>query len=229
MQKYLTFWKYKPLSALPSVCILLATMLLAIPNASTAEEKKLYRWVDSEGNVEYSDKIPPEVSRKERAILNEKGMQVETLEAAKTAAQIAEEKRQTQIREEQRAIAEKQAAYDHRLLTTYDNVEGLARARDAKITFIENIIIASKSTLRLQETKLVTLRKNAADHERSGEEIPDKILKEIESVKKQIISTELYIADKRREQAAIRDAFEKDIQHYQTLKKDSKQPQATRP
>lgn len=201
--------------------LLLLLMLGANLTAVAAEKgKQWYLWRDADGNPYYSQQVPPEASKYKRTIINERGLRVKTLEAAKTKEEIEEEKRQAQLRAEEERIAREKAAYDRKLLTTYDSEEGLVRARDSKITYVENDINSNKLTLKQQQDTLANYRQSAANYERSGKEVPEKVLNNIQDLRKQIEKTEQYIADRRIEQKQIRADFETEIQRYRQIIKE---------
>jgi len=181
-------------------------------------QAKLYKWTDENGKVHYSDKVPPQHSKHKRDELNEQGITVKKIEAAKTAEQLKKEEEQAKILEEQRRKEEKQATLDQILLNSYLSEEGLINARDAKIVAIDNIILASNNTLKNQEQRLMELRKSAANHERSGKSVPEAIHKQIKNTQNQIQRTHDYIAGKQAEQETTRKKYEKDIQRYRELK-----------
>ena len=56
----------------------------------TPAAAKLYKWVDEDGNVFYSDQIPPEQSTKRHQILDERGVVRESVRRAKTPEEIEE-------------------------------------------------------------------------------------------------------------------------------------------
>ena len=60
--------------------------LVAMP----ASAAKLYKWVDEDGKVHYSDKVPPEAIRNEHKQLNEHGVVKETVEKDLTDEQKVE-------------------------------------------------------------------------------------------------------------------------------------------
>lgn len=193
-------------------------LVLTAHSAAASGGKRLYRWVDEQGNVHYSDQVPADQSRPEKSILNERGMTVDKIEAAKTAEQIAEEKRQQRLAEEQRRKDEEQAAYDRVLLNTFHSEADIIHARDSKITALENLILISQNALKQLEHKQRNLVQRAADAERSGQAVPQEVTEEIEEIRKQMRETNEYIAQKRVEQEGIRKQYEHDIQRYRTIK-----------
>lgn len=204
-----------------SFCIpalLAALALVGASAAQAADGKRLYRWVDEQGNVHYSDRVPADQARPEKSILNQRGMTVDRIEAAKTAEQIAEEKRQRRLAEERRLQREEQAAYDRMLLNTFHNEADIVHARDSKITAVENVIHIAENSLKNLEHQQRLLVQQAAAAERAGKPIPERVSDGIRKVREQIRETSAYIDNKRQEQARIRERYEQDIQRYRTIK-----------
>lgn len=202
-----------------NIRFLLSSSLSALLAFSTLPvQAELFKWTDENGKVHYSDKVPPNQSRHQRDVLNEQGMTVKKVEAARTAEQLKEDEKQARLLEEQKRKDKKQAAYDKMLLDSYLNEEGLIDTRDAKISAIENIIRASNITLKSQEQRLMELRKKAADHERGSKSVPETVLNQIYNVKDQIQKTHDYIARKQIEQKETRNKYDEDIQRYRALK-----------
>ena len=71
--------------------------LLALFCFSLPAHAELKKWVDKAGQVHYGDKIPPQYLRKEHQIMNKEGVVVESIPAAKTEAELREEKRQQRL------------------------------------------------------------------------------------------------------------------------------------
>jgi len=108
----------KPTSPLARTLLLhtlLAIALGSLFNVAAAADKSkrsssqvapnLFKWTDENGKVHYGDHVPPEYATQERKVLNEQGVEMKTLEAAKTPEQIAEEERLAAERKEQERIA----------------------------------------------------------------------------------------------------------------------------
>lgn len=205
-------------SSLFVLALLSAWVLTGFSASASAENKRLYRWVDEQGNVHYSDRVPADQARPEKSILNERGMTVDRIEAAKTAEQIAEEKRQRRLAEERRRQQEEQAAYDRMLLNTFHSEADIVHARDSKITAVENVIHIAQNSLNNLEHQQRLLVQQAAAAERAGNPVPERVSDGIQQVRAQIQETNQYIANKREEQGRIRKRYEQDIQRYRTIK-----------
>ncbi|HEY9198077.1 MAG TPA: DUF4124 domain-containing protein [Gammaproteobacteria bacterium] len=208
-----------------SALIAIALIMTNGAQAADAQKKtssqsapRLYKWTDDQGKVHYGDKVPPEYSKQERKVLNEQGVQVKTLEAAKTPEQLAEEERLAAQRKEQERIAAEQASHDRMLLATFTTEDDMVMTRDGKIAAIDGILRVTRDRIEKIETTLSQLTREAAELERAGKPIPESLHEEILGARGQIQRYLDYIAAKRREQEDIRAQFETDIRRFRELK-----------
>ena len=70
---------------LPILCT-----LLWLP-AVGAQAGKLYKWVDENGQVHYTNQLPPEASKQERRVINDQGRTLKVYRAPRTAEEKAED------------------------------------------------------------------------------------------------------------------------------------------
>lgn len=196
--------------------ILAAAALIAMPLQSQAA--RLYKWVDDQGNTHYGDKVPPEYSKQERKVLNDQGVQVDKLDAAKTPEQIAEERRLEQKRrEEERKLAE-QKAHDRMLLATFTTEDDMILTRDGKIAAIESVIRITQGRIQKLKQTIEQYTRQAANLERTGKPVPDDLHNQITQARNQVESYQQFIRAKHQEQEAIREQFEDDIRRFRELK-----------
>jgi hypothetical protein len=66
---------------------------------TSAHAAKLYKWVDENGNISFSDKLPPKDSRREREELNKEGRTIAVKDAALTPEQLEQKKKITTLQE----------------------------------------------------------------------------------------------------------------------------------
>lgn len=198
--------------------LLLATLAVALLNTLPAEAARLYKWVDEHGKVHYGDKVPPEYAKQERKVLNQQGVEVDKLDAAKTPEQIAEDERLAEQRREQERVAAERAAHDRMLLATFTTEDDMVMTRDGKIAAIDGVLRVTRGRIENIEENLSQLTREAADLERAGKPIPDNLHEQIRGARGQIQRYLDYIAGKRREQEIIREQFEIDIRRFRELK-----------
>ena len=109
----------------PVITILL---LLLVPLVASADERRVYRWVDADGLVYYGDSIPVEYAEYPKDVLNDHGVIVDNLEGKKTEEQLEAER----IENERRVAKELQQRADQALLATYLTVEEILMHRDRR-------------------------------------------------------------------------------------------------
>lgn len=190
---------------------LLVFMLIAPVQAG------VYRWVDSSGEVHFSDQVPPEDARQERKLIGSDGRVLEITERAKTAEELKEQARLDKIQAKKDEQVRLRKEHDRMLLLTYQSVEEINSARDEKIETLENAIQISMSTLRSQRKRMNDLRQRAADFERSSRPIPKKVITDMALVKGRIINTNKYINRRQQEQEALRKEFSMFVKRYKEL------------
>ena len=119
---------------------LLALALLTLP--ATAQSTRVYKWLDEQGNVHYSDRLPSDPTAKEREILNPAGIAIGRLDVTRMTAAAAAE-RQEVLRNAQR---------DTSLAVSFESEAQLRRAQEERIGLVRNgLSIARANTARLQQ------------------------------------------------------------------------------
>lgn len=207
-----------PTSAHSLLRTLLTVVLLAMLVTSPASAARLFKWTDDDGKVHYGDKIPPKYAKQERKVLNDQGVAVKTLEAAKTPEQLAEEARLAEQRREQERIEADKAAHDRMLLATFTTEDDMVMTRDGKIAAIDGMLRVTRGRIENIEETLAELTRTAAEMERAGKPIPDSLHERIQTARTQSARYHDYIAAKRHEQEALRQQFETDIRRFRELK-----------
>jgi hypothetical protein len=215
------FPKIAHLSALfPIQRLSLSTALLAVAIllAAGTADAKMYRWVDDDGKVHYSDKVPPDDAKQARSELNSRGVEVERVEAAKTPEEIARQAELERLRAEQQRLIEKQEAEDRVLLATFRSEDDIIMARDGKITAVSVMISILRNNIKNAKARLAELQMVAAERERSGKKVPLTTLKQIEEKRSQISESYASILQREQEQEEIRKKFQYDLERFRTLK-----------
>lgn len=144
-------------------------VLLLLPLAAPADnEHKLYRWVDKDGNVHYGDSVPAEYSEVDKQVVNEHGVTMDVVRGRKSAEELAEERRQ----EELRAQRELQRRQDQALLATYLSVDEIVMHRDRRVELFRAQSRVTELYLRNLQKRLETLQEDASRY-RPYSEDPD--------------------------------------------------------
>lgn len=208
-------------SARKPLPILLAAVFVCLL-ASPAEAAKLYKWVDDEGNVRYSDQIPPSQSKREHSQLNSQGVVVTTREAAKSEAELAAEakaRREQEARDAEAARLKRiQDQKDQVLLMTFSSEEELELARLDRIEVLESVIQLIRSSIESTQEKLGELQENAdSNYLSQGKEIPGGLAQKIEHFERKVDTRTSQLEQKLAEKAKINKKYELDLARYRQL------------
>lgn len=175
---------------------------------------RMYRWVDEDGRVFFSDQVPQDQIKHKRAMLNEKARVVQIVEEAKTQEQIELETRLQDLRKRQEKIIAKQKSHDKVLLSTYRNVEDMRLALDGKMLALDAQRKVAEGNLLRLEQQLGQQQRQAANVERRGQKVPEKLLADIEGSKQQIEEARLEIQRHLDKKQQVKKSLEADIERF---------------
>ena len=206
---------------------LLIAGLLGSAAAVAADSKggssQFYRWIDEDGNVHYGDRVPAEYSGRQREIINDHGVTMDTLEA-----EPSEEERQRweTIKAEEAAQqrAEEEAEYrDQVLLRSYTSVNEIEALRDRRVDMMDAQIKVTEIYLDSLREKLTRLEKEASRYspysdDPKAEPLDEELALEISSILESIMAYEDNLAEATLEQGQLMARFNADIDRYKELR-----------
>lgn len=192
-------------------------VLLAAATVNMSVNAEYYRWIDKNGDIQYGDHVPAQDTKQGRDKLNSGGRVVESVERAKTGEEIKVFEEQQRLAEIQQQQAANQAAYDRALIATFSNVEDMERARDERISLIEQSIELSRGRIRKQQSELVRLDESRQRFLAVGQDSPPAIDRSEKRVLELITGIEVYIRDREVEKEQLRQRFKGDIARYTEL------------
>lgn len=209
-----------------NIYCLIATLAITAWPLAAANAAKLYKWVDENGRIHYSDKMPPEIVRKEHSVLNDSGLAIKTVEPPKSEEEIAAEQRRAEEEEKRRteeaALATAQAKKDRVLLDTFLSEKDMIRARDSRVAALDNSIQLSQTQSNRLELRLADLEKEHALHQSRGNtKMAEQVARQIADTKNMIVENKSYIRSQETEKARIIDKFNADIKRFRELKSES--------
>ncbi len=197
---------------------ILKISILLISISTTVDAAKLYKWVDEDGKVHYSDKMPPDQIKNAHQELNQHGVVKEKVDRALTPeeqkAKAAELKKQRNLLEQQRLEAERVEKERNALIKSYSSAEQITRLKSERVIALKRNIQMAEENLVIQNKNLNDLLKRAADKERSGEVVSDTFLNQIEQIKTQIENQKGFITDKTNEISATEEKYDTELEKY---------------
>lgn len=207
----------KPITTLSLIATLLAVALMALSFDATAQ-RKLYRWTDKDGNVHYTDQLPPEAAQDKREELNRQGITVRTTERARTPEEQAEWEAEQARLEAERIAAEEAAKMDAVLIGSYPTEADLQRAYNERFDLLEQSLESARVGIRSQEKSLAELLAHAADLERDGQKVPPAITDSIARTRDQVNDQRSYLERRENERAALQTEYDQLLARYRELK-----------
>ncbi len=201
------------------VLITSTALLLMSLGTPAAETQKLYRWVDRDGIVHYGDSIPAEYADIERQVINEHGITVDVMRGKKSPEEIAEEKRQ----EELRVKVELQRRADVALLATYLSIDEIIMHRDRRVELFQAQARVTELYLRNLQRLLEELQTEASQFRPYSEDedapmINPGLVKELTTTKEAIARHERNLQKFQTDEQSIVARFDGDIDRFRTLK-----------
>jgi hypothetical protein len=200
--------------------VLCAVILLASPGfaagTGTSSGRTVYKWVDEKGVTHYGDHIPPEYASQEQRVINSHGIEIDRLEAQKSAEQLA-------VEDQKKAEIEQSRNRDRNLLNTYASVQEIERLRDQRVTLLTDQIKVTSQFLEVLNGKLKKLRANSLrfkpySSDPNAPPMPDQIAEDLVRVGNDIRTQEENLREKRSEETTMSNQFESDIQRFKELK-----------
>ena len=174
-------------------------------------------WTNSEGVRECGEAVPPEFAQQGHEVIKQSGA-VEETERAKTAEELAAEARKN-AEEKQISDAEaEKVRQDGILLATFSTIEDIERVRNEQLAALDATISVTNTRNTKIQQDLDKRIQAAAAEERAGKTPNEALLKDIESLRRQIDNNKQFIESKHQEQEAIRQQYDGKIQRFKELK-----------
>jgi len=193
-------------------------MIAVVCGAAGAAETKIKCWKNNEGVRECGNFVPPEFAQKGHDEMSPGGVTLDSTGRAKSVEELeaerAEAKRMAAAAERER----EQTTKDRVLLDTFSSDDDILLARDGQIAHLESQVNLTESHIDKLNHSLEGLIQEAADHERRGNQPPEKLLGDIKSLREQIRDNQTFISTKDKERAELLSKFDADLTRFRELK-----------
>lgn len=192
----------------------------------TAWGAKLYKWIDENGNIRYSDRLPAEQSKKRFQTLAPDGRVLQTKEESKSPEQLRQEREEKQrLEEEQRRIEAEQrriqAEKDHHdrvLMMTFTSENEIVEAQNERLAVIDSVIRLLQRDIKQEEEKLERLHQSAKrNYLDKNRVVPGGLAQNIEYSSDKILSKQQQLQLKFEERGRIKQQYASDLIRYREL------------
>jgi len=199
--------------------VLTIALLVLLPLATSAEERKVFRWVDAAGQVHFGDRIPVQYAEFPKEVLNEHGVTVDNVAGKKTAEQLEEDR----LENERLIVRQLQQRADRALLATYLTVEEILMHRDRRVELFQAQSRVTELYLTNLARRLEGLRADSANYKPYSENadapmIPENLAKHLRQTKDTIDRHERNLKKFQNDEQQIIARFAGDISRFKTLK-----------
>lgn len=200
---------------------LLVVAAIALPSIGSAQ--KVYKWTDANGQVHYSETVPPEFANRDRVVLNDQGVHVGTEEGEITDAERAVAQEREAQAEADRKAKEEIARRDRMLLETYISVADIEDLRNRRLELLESQIKLTEVYLGNLRKRLVDLQSEASNYKpyttrEDAPQIPENLALDMSRTTASIALYEQTLSRTRADQTALRNSFDDDIARFRELK-----------
>ena len=182
----------------------------------------MYKWVDENGNIHFSDNIPLKYISRAHKELNHQGIVIKHKDAAKTPKQKAEDRRLAKERKRLVLVEKKKKQRDRVLLDTYTTERDLIVARDARLDAVDAQIRLAKTIIGDSKKNLESLSKQVVMIKKSNRQVPVDVYQRIDKEKRQVSVQSGVMKKHQRRYDEILVQFNGYIKRFKVLKAEQK-------
>lgn len=192
---------------------------LILPLGAFAQQGKVYKWEDAEGNVHYGDAVPADAAEFRKEVKNNRGITVDEIRGRKTAEEIAAEEKAAELAMQK----ELQLRADRALLATYQNVAEIEMHRDRRVELFQAQSRVTELYLRNLDRRLDQLKQESGRYrpyssDPSAPMIEPSLVQEIKDTEKTIERHQQNLEKYQQEEREIIERFDGDIHRFKDLK-----------
>jgi hypothetical protein len=207
--------------------LLIAGVLLAA-NASAAE---VYRWVDENGEVHYSQSLPPNFKDQGHDVLNERGIVTDEDQSLTPVPpeEVPEEEQLQELPRDSSGLkrakalyseAEMQRRMDNFLMLRYGSEQEITDAMNVEIKQLEyDRRLLTTTSESMQEAYRGEIRQ-AANRQRAGQQVDEKITLEINQLQARLTENGRSLGYLETREQSIRAEFGKQLERYRFLEEE---------
>jgi vacuolar-type H+-ATPase subunit I/STV1 len=200
--------------------ILVLGLCLPVMGIHAASGPTIKKCKDATGQWHYGDSAAQECAKSKITVMSDEGMTKKVIAAPPTAEELKEREARKETEEAEQQRAADQSKKDALLLSTYGVEDDIIYIRDRKIAQIESSVKASEETLKSLRAALARMEAQAADEGKGDKAADQSTVKNIEQTRKQIARHEGVVAEKRKEQEALRKQYADEMERYRVIKKN---------
>ncbi len=183
-------------------------LLIAVPLNVLAGS--LYRWTDEEGNVHYTDRIPPQYVEQGYRVISEQGLTIKTIASKKDEPKPDPD-------EALKKELEAKIKEDKSLLSTYSDESEILLIRDRKLQDIKAVITLRQESIRKLEKSFIEYTRTASDYEKKNKAIPEELQQDIKATEEQISAYQNIVEEEKQKLIDTQAHFAELVERYRNI------------
>ena len=200
------------LFAIPLAFLLVAAAILMAPAVSAPT----YKWVDDQGVVHYTDKIPPEAINKGSVELNKQGVPIKKIEPALTPEQRRTREVEEETTRQATKIREEIQRKDRALLMSYTTESEIDLSKKRALGTIEGQMQSAQAYIATLTKRKDEITARIAGLGNKGP--TQSMEREVASVNEELEKQADLVAAKRKEVVAVSARYDADKQRWRDLR-----------
>ncbi len=198
--------------------LLAVSALAAFAAGDASAQKKIYKCKNEKGETFYSQAYDPKLCGGGGAQLNDAGVQVRTIERAKTKEELAAEQKLAAQDAEKRKIEAEKKRQDNVLMISYPTEDDLKRSHEQELKAFDGTIRTQELSAAGYEKSLNELLATAAESERAGQQVPPALAQRVDKVRADLEMQRKVIEQKQADRTQLQRDFEVKLARYREIK-----------
>ena len=191
-----------------------SALVVALLLTMGAAQATMYRWVDGNGRVHYSDTLPPTYQKSGAAEMNKQGQVVKrTQSEAERKAEAERQAEQNRTQQEQ----QKQAQKDRALTSTYTSEAEIDLARDRALDHHKLAIQGAEIRGKAVDANVAELNKRIATIEKSGRPVSPNLKSQLEQANNESLELKRTIQSNEAAMEQVREKYAADKVRFREL------------
>ena len=205
-------------------CILTGAMFFT----GLVQAAEVYRWVDENGEVHYSETLPPDHQDKGHDVLNERGIVLDEDQnlTPPPPAKVPDKEERQELPRDASGLPRAKALYsevemqnrmDNFLMLRYDNEQEITDAMNVEIkqlSYDRRLVKTSRNSMEEAYRGQIKL---AAERQRSGQQVSGATTAEISDLQTKLASHSVSLKGLQQREDSIRAEFQKQLDRYRFL------------
>jgi Domain of unknown function (DUF4124) len=173
--------------------------------------KKLYRWVDAQGQVHYGDRVPAQDAKQGRETINNQGTVTAVVPKQLEGKELEEAEARARAEKAAQDAAVQRGAYDRYLLSSFQSVADLQAAREERLVALDARISLAQKAADSDEKTVAELRARSDKPDASTQ-------KQIDSYDRSLIDNIQAVRKLQQERDATATKYAADIERFKQLR-----------